>query len=423
MRILTITNMYPPHHYGGYELLCLEFVTHLRGAGHEVLVLTSDIEVPGVAASTPDRDDVRRDLRLYWDDHVLLQPSIRQCLAIERSNQQALTRAIEEFRPDIVSVWHMGSLSLGLLTTCDRLGLPLVYVICDDWLVYGPVVDRWTHRWRQAGAAAAIVERALHVPCRLPDLGARGTFCFISDATRSEAERRGRWRYPRATVGYSGVNTEHFPVATSHSPRPWGWRLLVVGRVDDRKGFDTAIRSLPLLPKETTLDVIGRGDDRCLAELADLVDHLGLRGRVRFGVATREELATKYAAADAFLFTPRWAEPFGLVPLEAMACSTPVIATGTGGSGEFLLDGANCLRVPVDDHVAIAEAVERLAADDALRARLVTAGHVTARELSLSRWLELLEGWHRAAMLGHEAPPDRPPIAQVLEAATAAPRP
>ena len=62
-----------------------------------------------------------------------------------------------------------------------------------------------------------------------------------------------------ATVGYCGINLDDFAVG-AFAPRPsWSWRLLHVGRIDDRKGVDTAIRALALLPDAASLEVVGRG--------------------------------------------------------------------------------------------------------------------------------------------------------------------
>lgn len=397
MRILVLTNMYPPHHYGGYELNCQEFVTAMRSRGHEVSVLTSDHHIAGVAAAGEQRADVRRDLRLYWRDHEVVRPSFREAFDIERANQAALRAAIDAFSPDIVSVWHMGCMSLGLLVTCGRRGLPLVYVVNDDWLVYGPLVDRWMAVWRRRGPLARVGEQLFGVPCRTGDLGATGTFCFISEATQRAAEQHGRWRFPDATIGYCGMNIDDFPIGGQPRRTEWSGRLLHVGRIDDRKGIDAAIRAVALLDASTSLDVVGRGDERHLAALRQLAADVGVGDRVRFRVAERHELASIYGDADALLFPPRWAEPFGLVPLEAMACSTPVIATATGGSSEFLIHERNCLVIPVDDAEAMAAAVRRLSGDDDLRRRLVAGGLETATELTLPRWLKLLETWHVAA--------------------------
>jgi glycogen synthase len=93
----------------------------------------------------------------------------------------------------------------------------------------------------------------------------------------------------------------------------------------------------------------------------------------------REELPARYAAADAVLFPVRWREPWGVVPLEAMGVGRPVVATGRGGSGEYLRDGENALLFDAEDPAALAARVERLASDEMLRARLRAGGLETAR--------------------------------------------
>jgi glycogen synthase len=128
------------------------------------------------------------------------------------------------------------------------------------------------------------------------------------------------------------------------------------------------------------LDVVGSGDDEAEQGLRALVAELGLQERVRFtGIVPREELPARYAAADAVLFPVRWREPWGVVPLEAMGVGRPVVATGRGGSGEYLRDGENALLFDAEDPAALAARVERLASDEMLRARLRAGGLETAR--------------------------------------------
>ena len=93
---------------------------------------------------------------------------------------------------------------------------------------------------------------------------------------------------------------------------------------------------------------------------------------------SRAELPAVYEGADVVLFPVRWEEPWGLVPLEAMGLGRPVIATGRGGSGEYLRDGENCLLVAPGDPAAIAGAVRRLADDHGLVERLREGGFRTA---------------------------------------------
>jgi glycosyltransferase involved in cell wall biosynthesis len=180
--------------------------------------------------------------------------------------------------------------------------------------------------------------------------------------------------------------------------------------VDDRKGIETLIRAFALLPPESSLEIVGRGGDEYVESLRALAETCGIGGRVRFGVTDRSALHEKYAAADVCVFPSEWDEPFGLVPIEAMACGTPVVATGTGGSAEFLHDGGNCLRYPPGDADALAGAIRRLAESAPLRERLVAGGAATADELDIERVADNLEEWHVAAArsFADGYPPARP---------------
>jgi glycogen(starch) synthase len=405
--------MYPPHHLGGYELSCWDVMRRFEARGHQVQVLTTDMRVDGVSATDDER--VHRTLRFYWEDHELLSPPIWRRLAIERHNQRQLRSLLDSYRPDVVSVWNMGAMSLGLLTTLEERGVPLVLAVCDDWLSYGPRLDAWMRLFPHRPAAARAVAAATRAPTRLPRL-AGAAFCFVSDFTRRYALKNA-WpglSMEIATVVYSGIDRTDFPPMKPNVGE-WGWRLLYVGRIDDRKGIETLIRALPALP-EASLEIVGRGGPEYVAALRDLVARLGVGDRVEFGVADRSDLRKKYAAADAFVFPSEWDEPFGLVPVEAMSCGTPVIATGVGGSAEFLRDGDNCLRFPPGDEAAVASAVRTLAASPDLRARLVTGGAATADDLDVDRLADVFEAWHEAAITRFVdgRPPDRPPPGATL---------
>jgi glycosyltransferase involved in cell wall biosynthesis len=391
--VVVITNMYPPHHYGGYELLCRDAVTQWRERGHEALVLTTTWRVPGVADPQGEREQgVWRDLDFYWDDHELRSPPVWRRFAIERANQGHLRRAIDTLAPEVVSVWHMGAMSLGLLSTLNRDDLPMQYVIADDWLIYGPQLDAWSRIFSERPRAGRLVQRLTGVPAALPDLASSGQFCFASECTRRRADEHSRWRFDGAAVVPLGINPSDFPVPADPPPeRAWSWNLLYVGRLDDRKGIDSLVRAMPLLPSQARLRLIGRGDERYEAHLQRLAHELGVVSQVSFGVADRSELASIYRDADVVVFPSTWDEPFGLVPLEAMACATPVVATGRGGSGEFLTSEVNSLWFSAGDPRSLADAVLRVACDRRLRRQLVEAGLHTARTLTTVRMADELE--------------------------------
>jgi glycosyltransferase involved in cell wall biosynthesis len=378
---------------GGYELSCRDVVDRWRARGHEVLVLTTDTTVSGVVEPGVAEPHVRRQLRWYWSEHVFVRPTVRERLRLERANSRALRAAVAELRPDVVSVWHMGGMSLSLLTTLEDLGLPVVLNICDEWPRYTPERDAWLHGWSSLPSAVrAVGARVTGQPTRLPDLD-RHAASVVSDYILRCLRERTQWSFPAAVVAGSGVDLDDFPLAPLPREKPWRGELLAVGRVEPRKGFDTVVAALPHLP-EMRLRIAGVADPAHLRELDKVAVELGVEDRVTIAAVPRSELCQLYADADAVVFPSRWDEPFGLVPLEAMTQATPVVATRRGGSGEFLVDGANCLEIPADDPLALAAAVRRLADDPQLRARLAAGGLSTAAEHTVDRLAGVLEELH-----------------------------
>jgi len=372
VKVLCVGNMYPPHHLGGYELAWQGAVTHLRGAGHTVRVLTTDHREAGVQA--PDEPDVHRDLRWYWRAHAFprLGPIAR--LRLEQHNAAAFDRHVAELSPDVVAWWAMGGMSLGLIERARRRGLPAVGFVCEDWMVYGPAVDQWQRLGSHLGPLAELLGAACDAPMRT-DYAAAGRWVFISEATR-RAALAARGPLPDTGVSSTGIDTALMQPAR---PAGWRWRLLYYGRIDPRKGITTAIEALASLPAEATLTIDGSGDEAHVAELRTLTARLGLGDRVVFcGRTERLALPRVIADADAVVFPVTWEEPWGLVPLESMVVGRPVLATGRGGSGEYLRDGVNCLRFPAGDAEGLAAAVHRLAADPLLRERLRAGGVRTA---------------------------------------------
>ena len=409
-RVLVLGLRYPPHHDGGYEVACRDVAERLHDRGHDVVVLTSDLRNRGVDDPPGERRarvPVRRDLQAWFRDDALYAPGMRTRLRMERANQRALRAALDEVHPDVVFVWQMGALSLGLLTTVARRGLPMVYAVFDDWLSYAPELDAWSRAFRRLPRPLARLAGAvLRLPTVVPDLGPTGTLCFISEATRTRAEELSPFSTPDATIVYCGIDGRLFTPGDAPRGQAWEGRLLYVGRYDPRKGIETAIRALPRLPG-VTLEVQGTGDQDERARLARLAHTLGVGGCVEFGSVDRATLVTRYRAADAVVFPSEWEEPFGLVPLEAMACGAPVIATGVGGSGEYLHDGVNCVRFRPGDPASLVIAVQRLAGDPGLRQRLVARGFATAAAFDVDRLTDSFEAWLTGASSGH--PQGRPP--------------
>jgi glycosyltransferase involved in cell wall biosynthesis len=151
-----------------------------------------------------------------------------------------------------------------------------------------------------------------------------------------------------------------------------GPTLAFAGRLTAQKSLRVALEAVAAVDGVTLL-IAGEGDERPALERD--VAELGLGGRVRLlGAQPRQRVLELFAAADAVLLSSSW-ENFPHTVVEALAVGTPVIATATGGVAEVVRDGENGLLVPVGDATALAAAIGRYLADDALRARLRDAAH------------------------------------------------
>lgn len=371
MRVLAVGNMYPPHHLGGYELVWRSAVRHLRSLGHDVRVLTTDVRLPN--PSEPEDDDVHRELRWWWRDHAFPHFSVGERLQIERHNARVLDRYLDGV--ELVTWWSMGGMSMTLLEQVRRRGLHAVAFVHDDWLDYGPRVDAWLKLFTgpRRSRAARPAEALLRMPTSV-DFDGAARYVFVSERTRRHAIRA-CGLLSDTGIAHSGIDPSYIDPRPEH---PWEWRLLYVGRIDERKGIATVVDALAQL-EHATLTIVGEGDPAAEQELRAHAERLGVSARIRMdGFRTRAELPAAYEAADVTIFPVIWEEPWGLVPLEAMALGRPVIATGRGGSGEYLRDEDNALLYEAGDADALAAAVRRLAHDPGLRAKLHAGGSKTA---------------------------------------------
>ena len=162
--------------------------------------------------------------------------------------------------------------------------------------------------------------------------------------------------------------------------------ILHLGPIAPRKGIDTLIQGIALLRRRHGVDagllVVGGAVSESVepARLAHIASELGVGAHVHFaGPQPRASLRDYYAAANVFAATP-WYEPFGLPPLEAMACARPVVASELGGIGELVDDGRSGFLIPSRDPDALAERLARLHRHPQLAQALGEAGRRRASE-------------------------------------------
>ena len=181
-----------------------------------------------------------------------------------------------------------------------------------------------------------------------------------------------------------GVDLGHFSptagkgISAAVPERGYRYRLVSAGRLVRRKGYDTTIEALTRLP-DTELLIAGGSDATPEREpehdrLLTFADQLGVADRVRLiGQVAHPQMPALLRSADLVVCSP-WYEPFGIVPLEAMACGVPVVASAVGGMLDSVVDGVTGAHVPPRDPAALAEVIGALLDAPDHRAALSRAG-------------------------------------------------
>lgn len=381
MRVLIVSNLYPPTVLGGYELACAKVADGLRARGHAIRVLTSWSHL---APPAPRDPDVSHRLDLAWHvAHMPHEPGARRWVAHAAmcssfGNTAALLEEIREFRPDVVYVWNLiGIGGMALVDLLNMAGVAWVYHLMDR-----VPADLVTNVDR---AAAAVFGTGL-APYRGADVVAMSRH-LIDEIENIVGER---FAGPVDIVpGWveTGDVRPHAPYL-----RDGRARFVAAGTVAAFKGTDLILEAAATLKAEGLafeVDIYGSGD---VSTYVSRAQALQVDDRVRFlGPRRQRELLELYAGYDAFLFPTHEREPFGFAPVEAAGCGTPPIMTAACGAAERLVDGVHCIKIPrrLDD---LAHAMRRVIAGEVDLPRLGRAGRrLVARDLSFERGLDMIE--------------------------------
>lgn len=387
MRILVISNLYPPHYIGGYELGCQEVVEALKSRGHEVKILTSTYRI----GAPQINGDVYRWLKIdpEWKSKGAAKSPLK-LLKKEMTNQRSFKRLVHSFRPHLIYAWKLTGVSVSIAFLAQRMGLTVCYFVFDYWLSQMEDDDPWYWIWnlKSPRLVKELGKRMLRpfinsvawIPSGSLDLRHAQ---FASSHLKKTALQTGK---PVATakVIHWGINSNQFPYKeTANNPK----RLLYVGQIVRHKGVHTAIEAMKILVKEygyssVRLTLAGGSEvPDYLSYIQNQVRSYGLEDNCFFaGFVPRDGLPRIYQEHDILLFPSVWDEPFGIVLLEAMSCGLAVVATATGGSSEIVQHEVNALVFPKEDARACANQIQRLLTDRQLFERIRQKGRRTVEE-------------------------------------------
>lgn len=398
MRILHIVTAFPRHTGDPIAPWLVELLLRLRTRGHEIEVLASSYRGSGDQYHDGIRVRRFRYFPARWErltheetapDRMQRSPlyAVMPLFFVLGGMRYAWQLARRE-RYDILHVhWPM---PMALLAWAARRArtTPMIttfYGIEVRWVQSRLPFLRWLIRWAARASAQATA---------------------ISTYTARELQKV--VDVPIQVIPYTAELAP--PSSRATNPHAVDRSILFVGRLVQRKGVNHAIRALGAVRQRTParLVVIGDGPERTrleqLAREVGVADHVEFRGRV-----SDDELRRAYAAANAFVLPSvldarEDTEGLGVVLLEAMNYSVPVVASEIGGIPDIVQHERTGLLVPPGDEGALAEALSRVLLDAALGNALAEAGRRLLRE-SFS-WNRILDRWEAVYERARGAPSD-----------------
>lgn len=400
MRILVVSNLYPPIVVGGYELLCAAVVEHLQ-TRHEVAVLTTRKRadeaprVPGVHRTLPSISTGRQDLAV----------APRHALAGARAAREMLVT----FSPDLVYIWNGTMIPQAALRVVESHGVPVVFAVCEHWYSniyrrdlftrylltdatrrHAPL--RWVMRvWNQRADLRLSMTEAIPAAIHW-NSDAMRALNAVPRTTLPVLERTIRHGSPR------GEAFSRLPREPSSPPA-----ILYFGRVVRAKGSHVIVEALGLLRDATTgplhLRIAGPADEAYEREIRALAKALGVADRVTFlGALNERELGREISRATVGVVPSLWQEPFALAPVEGATARLPMIISRTGGSAESFTDGVEALFFDAGDAAELADCLALTLSDPAGADRRAAAAFLRANEYAFPLYVERVAGFLEEAI-------------------------
>lgn len=391
MKLLALTNLYPPQELGGYGRSIADFVWGLLKRGHSVKVLSSDAPHLGEGSPCgPSGEAVHRALLLKGSYEGGVHPlqDRKACYAIEQHNANA-----------IQTIWkHQGPFNGVLLGNIDLLGVEIL----EPLLTLGvPVLHH-----------IGFINPPFH-----PKHSPRSKDYLVVAASGAVAQALSNAGFHTSPgkslpVVYPGVRCELFgpgvtgrslpvPLNGEQKHRPLGsqrypLKVCFAGLMMGSKGAHTLVEALVTMSKRG-LHVEGHlagGDFQAgyREQLEDLLWKQGLDS-VRFtGQLKRRSLSRFYGLHHVCVFPSIHPEAFGIVGAEAMASGLALISSGVGGASELFVDQISGLRFQAGNPADLADRLEQLCRDPQKLIKLARAGEQRAREeLSVAESARRLE--------------------------------
>ena len=365
MRILIVTDLYPPHFVGGYELKCKLHAEELARRGHDVSILTStwrdgkedvlEDNVSRLLHTGRDSQPLHLQKMLPIPSSLCKRYDQLKRMFASRKNYRVAHNAIVAMNPDLVYAWQLDDVTIGPVVAAQDQGIPTVFRLDDYWLA-------------NLKKEICLDSNPLKRRYRAMINGLQD-FNSIDFSHMLVVSRSVKKSY--VEVGFLAQNITVMPEGVSSDiilgidnlPNPTAkdyFRMVYVGRLVHQKGTHVVLEALEHLIGEMgisniRLDIIGVGPSDYIEKLKNMTVKLGLKAYVEFvGFVEHQHVLARFLEYNAVLIPSLWEEPLSGTIAEAMARGLPVIATDRGGNPEIIFDGENGLLANLFDIEEIA---------------------------------------------------------------------
>ncbi len=420
MKILGVSNLYPPYYLGGYEIHCAKVLEGLHQRGHTVRVLTSTYGITGTRSKRYREENVNGIYVLRaLSQHAFGCTTGLLPWRVARARQEIhsaryFKKLALDFRPDIITWWNMNGLSKLLPPIAKELEIPDVHFVDDRWMIQecgvsGELAGRfwselWEGRWGPSWTRPLVrifarrwQRRIMSEGINTENLALDPRHVSFQSRYLQQLHQEHGLVFPSWEVVYGGVDVDKFfaPVRPPKLPvEPL--RVLYAGQVSPDRGLHHLVEAWGQLPNRSRdliyLTVAGDGADAYIASVRQRLTELGLLKRANFlGRVPHERMAEIYRNHEVMVFTSTRPEGQGFTMVEAMLAGCAVVTTGSGGAMEVAA-AANLPLIPVNDSVKLCEILSTFIDDRQKVFDVAARGQkVAVRAFNAERMIEKIE--------------------------------
>ncbi|MCC7433062.1 MAG: glycosyltransferase family 4 protein [Methanoregulaceae archaeon] len=388
MRILLITEMYPPDADGGQEVNAQKLAEALISQGHDVAVVTAvhRARYSGPPESRPYVHRILGHAPFLENNEPRAQVLRRTWLYalevwVHKRNKSRLRQLAAQWKPDVAYIFGTSRIGLGFSVELHRLGIPSL------WHQGGSNLERRLSQRGELGRLAKFFRS-------LESEELQADFRYVAYVSQFLADETAKYELPTGVelgselrpIISRGIDFDVFvPIPERYTTG----KIVMAGRIGAFKGYHVAIEACALLSRrrpdlQWTLEIFGEADDEdtmghekgsvYLAKLKSMMTESSLVDRIFFrGGLKRGDLLNRFEGSAIFVSASNCGEAFANTIIEAGGKGNVLVVSDDGSAREVVLDGETGLVYPPGDAVALSEALERVLDDPQLAFRLSTA--------------------------------------------------